>query len=162
MQAWSADPSSLSQIPQLHRTLHTMKGGARMAGVMALGDLSHAMESLLSAIDNGLIKASSDIFALAQRTADHIGSQIDELQSGNGVHVDRNLVEELQHTAKTGQVRAVPRSGSSPQTPPAPVPADDGFGVAPEVQVIRSREEYDQLPSGSVFRAPDGSIRVKP
>ena len=34
-------------IVNLQRDLHTLKGGARMAGIYAVGDLGHAMESLL-------------------------------------------------------------------------------------------------------------------
>src|SRR5205085_7684503 len=34
----------------LQRDLHTLKGGARMAGIMSVGDLGHAMESLLEAV----------------------------------------------------------------------------------------------------------------
>ena len=34
----------------LQRDLHTLKGGARMAGVMAVGELGHAMETLLEAV----------------------------------------------------------------------------------------------------------------
>jgi chemosensory pili system protein ChpA (sensor histidine kinase/response regulator) len=34
-------------IVNLQRDLHTLKGGARMAGIMAVGDLGHSMESLL-------------------------------------------------------------------------------------------------------------------
>ena len=37
----------------LQRDLHTLKGGARMAGLTPIGDLSHAMESLLEAIHAG-------------------------------------------------------------------------------------------------------------
>ncbi|MGA9827489.1 MAG: Hpt domain-containing protein [Rhodanobacteraceae bacterium] len=36
----------------LQRDLHTLKGGARMAGLAPIGHLAHAMESLLEAIDD--------------------------------------------------------------------------------------------------------------
>ncbi len=37
----------------LQRDLHTLKGGARMAGVYAIGDLGHVMESLLEIVADG-------------------------------------------------------------------------------------------------------------
>ena len=38
-----------SAVAMLQRFLHTLKGGARMAGVLPMGDLSHALETLLAA-----------------------------------------------------------------------------------------------------------------
>ena len=39
-----------SAVAMLQRFLHTLKGGARMAGLLPMGDLSHALETLLSRI----------------------------------------------------------------------------------------------------------------
>ncbi|OZB68277.1 MAG: hypothetical protein B7X33_04450, partial [Lysobacterales bacterium 13-68-4] len=39
---WRAEPSDLAQVPVLQRDLHTLKGGARIAGFVPVGDLSHA------------------------------------------------------------------------------------------------------------------------
>ena len=43
-------PEDREMIVGLQRDLHTLKGGARMAGIMAVGELGHAMESLLEAV----------------------------------------------------------------------------------------------------------------
>ena len=42
--AWLADPQQKDSLKELQRGLHTLKGGARMAGVESLGDLAHEME----------------------------------------------------------------------------------------------------------------------
>src|SRR5690606_22031806 len=42
-----AEPGEGDALVGLQRDLHTLKGGARMAGIMAVGELGHAMESLL-------------------------------------------------------------------------------------------------------------------
>ncbi len=42
--AWLADPQQKESLKELQRGLHTLKGGARMAGVESLGDLAHEME----------------------------------------------------------------------------------------------------------------------
>ena len=34
-------------VPELQRDLHTLKGGARIAGLAPIGDLTHAIETLL-------------------------------------------------------------------------------------------------------------------
>src|SRR5690606_4276579 len=44
------DADSRESLIGLQRNLHTIKGGARMAGVFSIGELGHAMESLLEAV----------------------------------------------------------------------------------------------------------------
>src|SRR6185369_10538948 len=46
-------PQDRELIVGLQRDLHTLKGGARMAGIAPVGDLSHAMESLIDAVSDG-------------------------------------------------------------------------------------------------------------
>lgn len=46
---WSADRSSLAPLDDLQRYLHTLKGGARMAGLRIVGDLSHGFEAAIVA-----------------------------------------------------------------------------------------------------------------
>ena len=45
----------------LKRHLHTLKGGARMAGITAMGDLSHEIETLLISLDDGRVNATSAV-----------------------------------------------------------------------------------------------------
>ena len=42
---WRADPTSRLIPESLKRLLHTLKGSARMVGAMAIGELTHAMET---------------------------------------------------------------------------------------------------------------------
>jgi chemosensory pili system protein ChpA (sensor histidine kinase/response regulator) len=44
---WHAEPTELSSVGELQRDLHTLKGGARIAGLVPLGDLAHAIETVL-------------------------------------------------------------------------------------------------------------------
>ncbi|MBL8299794.1 MAG: Hpt domain-containing protein [Rhodanobacteraceae bacterium] len=46
-------PHDRDIVTGIQRDLHTLKGGARMAGLAPIGDLSHSMESLLEAISEG-------------------------------------------------------------------------------------------------------------
>ena len=40
--------------------MHTLKGGARMAGIVPMGDLSHEMETLVMQVDSGIVPANDD------------------------------------------------------------------------------------------------------
>src|SRR5690606_24921525 len=50
--AWRDQPEDRQLNDQLKRALHTLKGGARLAGVAPLGDLSHDFEQFLERLDN--------------------------------------------------------------------------------------------------------------
>ncbi|MEX1826386.1 Hpt domain-containing protein [Luteibacter sp. CQ10] len=56
--AWRAEPQQPEHVAALQRDLHTLKGSARMAGMAPVGDLAHAMETLLDAVAGG--QRSSD------------------------------------------------------------------------------------------------------
>jgi chemosensory pili system protein ChpA (sensor histidine kinase/response regulator) len=47
--AWRGDRGNRALFDKLQRDLHTLKGGARMAGISVLGDLAHDFESMLIA-----------------------------------------------------------------------------------------------------------------
>ncbi|MGD9772694.1 Hpt domain-containing protein [Diaphorobacter sp.] len=51
LRQWSARPDNLSARGELLRTLHTLKGSARLAGAMRLGEMAHRMESAVEQID---------------------------------------------------------------------------------------------------------------
>jgi len=53
-------PSDLAIIQALQRDLHTLKGGARMAGLNQIGDLAHQLESLFESIAEKNIEVNSD------------------------------------------------------------------------------------------------------
>lgn len=48
---WSGDKGSRTYLDDLLRILHTLKGGARLAGITELGNLSHNIETYLIAFD---------------------------------------------------------------------------------------------------------------
>jgi len=44
---WQSDRSNIESVEELKRALHTLKGGARLAGLMGFGELAHSFESYL-------------------------------------------------------------------------------------------------------------------
>jgi chemosensory pili system protein ChpA (sensor histidine kinase/response regulator) len=94
-------PQDRDLVTGLQRDLHTLKGGARMAGLAPIGDLAHSMEALLEAISEGrrtMDRSSVESFergydrlhALVQRVSrrqaiampDHAVTRFDDLVSG--------------------------------------------------------------------------------
>ena len=67
--AWNRDRKDKDRVAELQRQLHTLKGGARMAGISAMGDLSHELETLVIQIDGGTVTADDHAHRRACRPA---------------------------------------------------------------------------------------------
>src|SRR4030095_5999342 len=109
----------------LKRPLHTLKGGARMAGLTPMGDLSHELETLLMQIDSGIVTPDDRAFALAQSALDELARMRESVSSGKGVPTAHGLVAKIQALAHPGSavaqaapVAAAAGRTAAPQHPP--------------------------------------------
>ncbi|HKX37641.1 MAG TPA: Hpt domain-containing protein, partial [Burkholderiales bacterium] len=62
LREWNAARNDKERAFELKRQLHTLKGGARMAGIRAMGDLSHELETLVIQIDAGMVSADDQAY----------------------------------------------------------------------------------------------------
>ena len=92
---WFQDPENMEDLEALQRHLHTLKGGARMAGVVELGDLGHSIESLLTAVVDGHFPVSKRMFDLIQRSHDRLASLLEEVKQNHGLHPALDLIREV-------------------------------------------------------------------
>ncbi|MGH8260411.1 MAG: Hpt domain-containing protein, partial [Steroidobacteraceae bacterium] len=100
--AWRGDPSSTERLAALKRPLHTLKGGARMAGITAMGDLSHELETLVNQIDGGGAPRRDSTFDALQSSLDALASMRDSVAAGRGVAPARDLIARLRALAHPG------------------------------------------------------------
>ena len=92
--AAAADP--VVPLQELKRHLHTLKGGARMAGIGNIGDLSHELESLLIAAEDQRVAVDDRLFSVLQRTLDELHSMRDTVVAGRMPGPAGALVREIQ------------------------------------------------------------------
>ncbi|HWU78001.1 MAG TPA: Hpt domain-containing protein [Rhodanobacter sp.] len=91
---WHADPADLSCVAELQRDLHTLKGGARIAGLVAVGDLTHAIETLLekpirdSAATGGLI-------AVLEASFDQLHALVQQVSQGQKPDYPQAMIDHL-------------------------------------------------------------------
>ena len=78
---WHAEPTELSHVAELQRDLHTLKGGARIAGLVPVGDLSHAIETLLEKPIRDKTKTATLIPAL-EASFDQLHSLVQQISQG--------------------------------------------------------------------------------
>jgi len=81
LRAWRRTPDDAACGAQLRRTLHTLKGSARMAGAMKLGELAHRMESRLT-LGDAPVAPSGELFEALDTDLDRIGFVLDALREG--------------------------------------------------------------------------------
>jgi len=83
-------------LQKLQRNLHTFKGGARMAGVEALGDLSHEMEFVYEDLALARKPVTAEIGRLLNQSHDWLADSIGVLDRGERPATPTLLIEALQ------------------------------------------------------------------
>ncbi len=128
--AWKDDRSARQHVEALKRHLHTLKGGARMAGISAMGDLSHEIEALLINVDDGRIPHGPPIDELLQRSIDELHRMRDTVIAGKPVAAAADLVQRI-HSINAGEALA---ESAPPEAPPADVEDSEAveFTIEPE------------------------------
>ena len=145
LRAWSANPGDQKVSQSLQRALHTLKGSARMAGAIRLGELTHAMESRVDqAVETGRYPA--ELFADLEMKMDRLNFDVERI--GEGLS---RPAETAAAPAAQAQVQPEPQPGAA--EPPAPGPAgmlrvnaeriDHLINEAGEVSIARSRVETE-------------------
>ena len=82
LRAWHAAPGDASARNALQRTLHTIKGSARMVGAMRLGELTHVMESRVIAVMEGHLSANTEVFETLEAQGDRLAEAVERLKRG--------------------------------------------------------------------------------
>ena len=134
LDAWKADRETRDHIEALKRHLHTLKGGARMAGIAAMGNLSHEIEALLINIDDGRVQPARQIDELLQQSIDELHRMRDTVIAGKGVSAATDLEKRIQgiNAGRVPPESAVLESAAKPE--PGEVESSDAieFSVEPE------------------------------
>jgi chemosensory pili system protein ChpA (sensor histidine kinase/response regulator) len=80
--AWRANPADRGAADGLKRALHTLKGSARMAGAIRLGELTHLMESRIEyALEAG--EVSAEMFDELQVKLDRLSVDLEKMSTAS-------------------------------------------------------------------------------
>ena len=82
LNTWRDNLPDLGIVQNLQREFHTFKGGARMAGVSALGTLSHTMETLLERIAGQLLPPSEAAIEVLEQSCDRLNTWTEQASQG--------------------------------------------------------------------------------
>lgn len=95
LRGWSESPDDRALMENFQRLLHTLKGGARMVDISAIGDLSHALESLLTRVTEDVVPANDDLFSLLQESHDRLAEMLEKVKSRVVLEPARDLETRL-------------------------------------------------------------------
>ena len=121
--AFRADARDGAKVTELKRVLHTLKGGARMAGVMAMGDLAHEVESLLTQSEAAGTSADPRTIEVLQASLDELNRMRDTVSGGRPVAPARDLVTRIRALSRGIAEPPVLKSPAAEQPLPQPSPA---------------------------------------
>jgi two-component system chemotaxis sensor kinase CheA len=122
--ALEADPSAVSVVRGIFRTMHTIKGGAGFLALPRLEKLAHAAESLLGRLRDQTLSPSRAVIEVLLKTVDRCreGLRLLETQSSDAGFEVTSLIEQIdevaRHTARPA-VAAPVAATKSPQPLPA-------------------------------------------
>ncbi|CAD0315722.1 Hpt domain-containing protein [Xanthomonas hortorum] len=148
-------PEDRDVLNGLQRDLHTLKGGARMAGINAIGDLGHAIESLLEAVAANRTDIDRDDVRLFERGFDRLHQLLTRTGMHRAVAMPTDLVEAFETRTRgrnaappsDADVRAIAKASVEPAPLSAPIPVEGQTeeDFLPRVQQEQVRVRADLL-----------------
>ncbi|MBT5890110.1 MAG: response regulator [Chromatiales bacterium] len=123
-----ADPAAIAE---LQRDLHTLKGGARMAGITSMGDFSHEIEEFIGRCVEGSRPMTAEAISLLQRSFDDLHRMREQVSVGKLVPPDAVLAEELQLSIRSEASAESADDGKAPSDEML-VPGDALIPAAPD------------------------------
>ncbi|MBP6336921.1 MAG: Hpt domain-containing protein [Vitreoscilla sp.] len=163
LRQWEREPRELGAGVAAMRSLHTLKGGARLAGAMRLGEMSHRLEtSIESLIAHGVPDASA--LALLHNAVDALAEELQGLlapatvvaepmvQMPTATPVSAPAVAPI--SAPSGE--ALQSAGQTPEVTPPPEPVAEASALAPVVAEQR-QVDWQHYAQGPVARPAMGT-----
>ncbi len=155
LEEWSKDSSAAYALEELKRHLHTLKGGARMAGITAMGNLSHEIETLLISIDGGRVIPTVSMKDLLQQSMDELHRMRDAVIAnrpiGSAGRLEKRIHQAYAAAEAPAAVPPVPEIQAPVETPAPDVPA------AEEPKFVDSAETTADERAGVVSDAPSAA-----
>ena len=144
----------------LQRDLHTLKGGARMSGIYAVGDLGHAMESLLEAVAEGRQRLSDTGVIVLERGFDRLQGMVTRIGQRKAIALPAGLIAQVEALSKGQSLDELAAGKAEPDHVSAPVaaPAVAPIPLKPLSAPIDVLGEDDE-PAGT--RAPQEQVRIR-
>jgi two-component system chemotaxis sensor kinase CheA len=120
-------PQFEEQVAQLFREAHSLKGGARAAGVEAVEQLAHRVEDLFSAVRQGRLPISSEVCDPVYAALEAIREMMKQVTAGKQASLEpyQPLMASLGALLEESAPDAAPEPQPEPDAAPAAQPEPD-------------------------------------
>ena len=100
LQKITNNPDDKDSIHQLQRYMHTLKGGARMAELTPVGDLTHMLESLVVKVSDKQVKADKALFDTLNDSVDRLAVMLKDVKDRAPIQTATDLIVQLEALMK--------------------------------------------------------------
>jgi chemosensory pili system protein ChpA (sensor histidine kinase/response regulator) len=165
---WSNNKESQQSMEELKRHLHTLKGGARMAGITPMGNLSHELETLLISLDDGRVKATPAIDELLQHSVDELHRMRDAVIASKAVTPASDLEKRIKQAnagfevADDSAVETAPPDKDVEAAEPAEFTIEPDDTVSMVIVDTPLADELAQIPKPPVIEKPPPEPEQEP
>jgi chemosensory pili system protein ChpA (sensor histidine kinase/response regulator) len=118
LREWARRPSETSHAAACMRTLHTLKGGARLAGAMRLGEMAHRLETAIEELLRQESPSGADVEALHNRS-DALSHTFEALRSRDAAAYAEAVATTEAAASQIGELEPVAPAAATPARPPA-------------------------------------------
>jgi len=156
LERWQTAPNNMQLMKELQRELHTLKGGARMVGITAMGDLGHSLESVLTKIVEGNAQSSSQLQDIVQTSVDELGAMLESVRSGVGIAEPNQLLAQIEAYVAGKDIPAIQASNAPVQktTPKQATPVQKAASK-PAVSIEVEQTENKDAPAEKAAATTD-------
>ena len=133
---WVEQPDNNDLLRHLLRDLHTLKGGARLADISPIGDLSHELETLFEALTDNHLATSDALSDLLLRSHDRLAIMIEAISLEQPPRPAPDLINEIQ--------TYISMNAGVPGAPEATLETEDEDDLElmlPEAEVLESEDD---------------------
>ena len=168
---WELEPGQNAGAEEAQRVLHTLKGGARLAGLTVIGDLAHEFEATILHAQQGQIACDPAFFRMAYQCQDELLSRIDAVAAalsseGTLVLGEKSLSEGGPLTIDITSVQDVPAAETESAVPVVEQPAAPATNVVPLRRDVRDASSAPEVqpasatPQQTARKAPQELVKV--
>jgi chemosensory pili system protein ChpA (sensor histidine kinase/response regulator) len=150
-------PGDREALAGLQRDLHTLKGGARMAGIMAVGELGHVMESLLEAVVEHRSELGRDGVPLLERGFDRLHAMITRVGGRQAIGMPLALIAQFEARARGERLPMPAAEAPTPQQPQVPAPVTELAPLSAPIGEQPVLGDDDDI----AVRAPQEQVRIR-
>ncbi|MCW4456215.1 Hpt domain-containing protein [Flavobacterium sp. MXW15] len=146
-------PEDRELLAGLQRDLHTLKGGARMAGINAIGDLGHGIESLLEAVAANRTDITRSDVQLLERGFDRLHQLLTRTGAHRAVAMPFDLIEAFD--ARThGRAEAHPEVAATVEIPAVAAVESVPAAESPAPETVEVTADTTAAEAQAVAEAP--------